>query len=423
MMPASRPATSATGEGLVALQQRACAALQRAFGRSAQGATQAPGRVNLIGEHTDYNDGFVLPCAIDRHAVIAWASRDDAQVRVVAADVALETDAFVLDAERIADRNVVRAVDRNANVPARPWARYVRGIALELLRAGLPLRGVDLAIAGDVPAGAGLSSSAALELAAGRAFLEAAGAQLEGTALALAAQRAENDFVGCRCGVMDQLVSAHGAAAHALLIDCRSLVWRSVPLPPGTALLVAHSRVHRGLVDSAYNARRQSCEEAAAALGVKALRDADLRALQRLHAAGRLDDTSWRRARHVVTENARTLAAADALAAGDLRRLGTLMEASHASMRDDFEITVPAVDALAALMHAAITEGGREGGARMTGGGFGGCVIGVMPQSRVAAVRTAVLEGYRSPQGEAAWLLECRAVDGASVLSPALSPA
>ena len=379
------------------LADTAGAALKRAFGREARGYAQAPGRVNLIGEHTDYNDGFVLPCAINRATVVAWAPRDDGQLRVVAADAGDQIDRFALDHE----------IARNE---AMPWTHYVRGMARVLvLRHGLPASGADLAIAGNVPAGAGLSSSAALEIAVGHALLAAAGRTLGATTLAQAAQRAENEFVGCRCGIMDQLVSVHGVADHALLIDCRSLAAQPIPLPPGSAVLIAHSRVRRGLVDSAYNERRAACEAAASALGVPTLRDALLPDVM----AAALDETTRRRARHVVTENRRTTDAATALARGDLRAMGELMAASHASMRDDFEITVPAIDELAALMHRAI---GGEGGARMTGGGFGGCVVALLPRDGVAAVRRAVEAGYRSPEGEGALLFECRASDGAGAL-------
>jgi galactokinase len=379
---------------LALLADKARAALKQTWGRQTAGVVQAPGRVNLIGEHTDYNDGFVLPCAIDRGTVVAWAPRDDARVRVVAVDTSGQTDQFRLDAP----------IERRDDAP---WTHYVRGVARELvLRHGLLPMGADLAITGDVPAGAGLSSSAALELAVGHALLAAAGQALDATTLALAAQRAENEFVGCRCGIMDQLVSASGVAGHALLIDCRSLAADAMALPAGTALLIAHSRVRRGLVDSAYNERRTACEAAARTLGVPALRDALLPDVL----LAPLDAVTQRRARHVITENRRTTEAAAALARGDLRAMGELMAASHASMRDDFEITVPAIDHLAALMHQAI---GGEGGARMTGGGFGGCVVGLMPADRLAHVRRAVEAEYCSPQGEPALLFECRASAGA----------
>ena len=383
---------------LQALSSQAQAALLQTLGRQAAGCVQAPGRVNLIGEHTDYNDGFVLPLAIDRATVVAWAPRDDGVLRVLALNEAGVIDSVSLETD----------IQRN---DALPWSHYVRGMARELrLHHGLPAHGADLVITGDVPAGAGLSSSAALELAVGHALLAAAGQTLDATTLALAAQRAENDFVGCRCGVMDQLVSAHAQAGHALLIDCRSLATTAIALPTDSVVLIAHSRVRRGLVASAYNERRLACEAAAHLLGVAALRDASMHAVVQAP----LDDTTRRRARHVVSENQRTLSAAQALAAGDLQALAGLMAASHASMRDDFQITVPAVDDLAALMHAAV---GGDGGARMTGGGFGGCVVALLPRHRLAAVQRAVQQHYRSPEGEQALLFECQASGGAGPLS------
>ncbi|TXT36259.1 MAG: galactokinase [Comamonadaceae bacterium] len=277
---------------------------------------------------------------------------------------------------------------------------------------GLPLQGADLALAGDVPQGAGLSSSASLEVAVTQAFKTLQGfSDLDPTDMALIAQRAENLFVGCNCGIMDQLVSARGEAGRALLIDCRSLQTQNVPLPADLAVMIVHSRVRRGLVGSEYNTRRQQCEAAAKHFGVKALRDLSL---HRLEAdAGDLDATVLRRARHIVTENQRTLDAAAALACGDLRRMGRLMAASHDSMRDDFEITVPAVDQLVDILQTAI---GDVGGARMTGGGFGGCVVALMPQEKVESVRLAVETNYQSPTGEAGTVYVCHASTGAGSL-------
>jgi galactokinase len=231
--------------------------------------------------------------------------------------------------------------------------------------------------------------------------------QLERTDIALLAQQAENQFVGCQCGIMDQLISARGQAGHALLIDCRSLQAQPVPLPAGLAVLIVHSQVKRGLVDSAYNERRRQCEAAARHYGVAALRDVNLARLE-AGAAG-LDPLVLRRARHIVTENQRTLDAAQALAAGDLQGLGLLMAQSHASMRDDFQITVPAVDQLVEIVQAALAG---EGGARMTGGGFGGCVVALLPAARVDAVCTAIEAQYRSPAGDAARVWVCQACDG-----------
>jgi galactokinase len=230
--------------------------------------------------------------------------------------------------------------------------------------------------------------------------------------MALLAQRAENVFVGCQCGIMDQMISASGRSDHALLIDCRTLQTRAVPLRDDLAVMIAHSRVPRGLVDSAYNERRSQCEAAARHYRVKALRDLDFAALE--SDAQGLDPLVFRRARHIVTENQRTLDSAQALAAGDLKNVGRLMAASHASMRDDFGITVAAVDELTAITQGAI---GDEGGARMTGGGFGGCVVALMYNEAVEEVRNAILARYRSPDGQLATVWVCHARDGVGVLA------
>ena len=380
------------------LRQRVEASFAAAFDATPQAVVRAPGRVNLIGEHTDYNDGFVLPCAINYETLVVGRLRDDGCVRVVAADYGNAMDEFRLDAP-IRPRTDM------------PWANYVRGVVKMLLEhgaRGLPLRGVDLAIAGDVPQGAGLSSSASLEVAVAQTFKTLQGlAALSPIDIALLAQRAENEFVGCQCGVMDQLVAACGQAGHAVLIDCRSLQVRAVKLPADAAVMVVHSRVSRGLVDSEYNSRRAQCEAVSRFFGVKALRDLSL---DTLVAQSNELDPLLRRARHVVTESQRTLAAADALASGDLRRMGVLMAQSHASMRDDFEITVPAIDQLVSIAQRAI---GTEGGARMTGGGFGGCIVALLPRARVAAVRDAIATHYRAPSGEPAIVYVCDAAAGA----------
>ena len=376
--------------------------VEQAFTQAHGGAptlwVRAPGRVNLIGEHTDYNGGFVLPCAIDRQTLVAARPRSDGQLRVVAADFGGATDAFGVQAP----------VPHHASAP---WANYVRGVVAvlqaQLAASGAAVQGADLAIAGDVPQGAGLSSSASLEVAVLHTLNTLQGLGLARPAMALLAQRAENSFVGCQCGVMDQMISACGEAGHALLIDCRSLQTRAVPLPAGLAVVIVHSRVQRGLVDSAYNERRRQCEAAAAHYGVPALRDLGLAQLR--DGVEGLDALTYRRARHIVTENQRTLDAAEALAAGDLRRLGALMAASHASMRDDFEITHPAVDELVAIAQAAI---GTEGGARMTGGGFGGCVVALLPQARVPALQAHIAAEYRAPGGEPATVWVCQAAGG-----------
>jgi galactokinase len=354
--------------------------LTTALGGTPDLIARAPGRVNLIGEHTDYNDGFVLPCAIGVETRVAIRARKDGQINLIAADYEGAQDSFSLDTPIV-------------HSPS-GWANYVRGMIKVMQDAGHQLTGADIAIAGTVPQGAGLSSSASLEVAVGQAFTALCGFDLDATEIALLAQKAECDFVGTKCGIMDQLVSARGKAGHALLIDCRTLEAQPVPIPETLTIMIVHSGITRGLVDGAYNERRAQCEAVAAHFGVRALRDLDVGMLEGRRAE--LDPLSYARARHVITENQRTLDAAQALQAHDLKHLGALMAASHASMRDDFDITLPAIDHLVDLIQRAI---GDHGGARMTGGGFGGAAVALMPASNVSAVKAAVTAGYKAPNG------------------------
>ncbi len=354
------------------LVQKTLTALQEAFHPSTPPRFfHAPGRVNLIGEHTDYNDGFVLPVAINFHTVVAAAPRADSIIEVCAIDMA-DSDTFDL-ASPITPSN------------GHPWANYVRGMAKVLLEEGHTLRGLSLAIAGDVPTGAGLSSSASLEMALGYAFLRTNNQPVDDISLALAGQNAENNFVGVQCGIMDQLISALGKKDHALLIDCRSLEHTAVPIPADTAIVVVDSGVKRGLVDSEYNTRRQQCAEVAEFFGVPALRDVDMATFTaREH---QLSPLLRRRARHVISENERTLAAAEALKRDDLAAFGYYMNESHRSMRDDFEITTPEIDTLVEIMQSVAGVYG----ARMTGGGFGGCCVALAPFDIVPEL-TAVID-------------------------------
>jgi galactokinase len=380
---------------------RTAAAFETAFGAAPTLFVQAPGRVNLIGEHTDYNDGLVLPCAIDYRTAIAARPRADRKVRVIAADYGDALDEVDLDAP-------IERVDQPM------WANYVRGMIDQFVKRGLPVQGMDLAIAGDVPQGAGLSSSASLSVAVGRLFATLPGFEtLSPIDIALIAQASENDFVGTKCGNMDQISSACGVEGHALMIDCRSLEVKPVPVPDNAAIMIFNSNVTRGLVDSAYNVRREQCEAAARHFGIPALRDLDLALLTAR--AAELDPVVLRRARHVVTEDDRVLAAAAALASGDLERLGELMAASHASMRDDFEITVPAIDNLVDIVKRVVKQ---QGGVRMTGGGFGGCVVAVVPHALVDAARAAVEREYRSPDGKPATIYVCKPAAGAGQVTP-----
>ena len=369
------------------------------FGHQPTHFFQAPGRVNLIGEHTDYNDGFVLPCAIDYQAMIAVSPRDDQKVVATAHSFDGQVSEFELSLPIAHSEEAF-------------WSNYVRGVATVLLEKGMDLKGVNIAIIGNVPQGAGLSSSACLEVVTGLTLTRMAGLEVSLKELALIGQQAENEFVGCKCGIMDQMISACGKEDHAMLLDCRSLDTRLVSIPTSAAVVIINSNVKRGLVDSEYNTRREQCEAAAKYFGVKALRDISLAQLEA--AKGDLDDLTYRRARHVVTENDRTEAAAEVLAVGDLVAMGELMARSHASMRDDFEITVPAIDAIVEIVKNVI---GSEGGVRMTGGGFGGCVVALVPQDKVVAVKQAVEQHYpQRSNGLSADIYVCRASDGASEL-------
>ena len=365
------------------------------FGQPPAHHFQAPGRVNLIGEHTDYNDGFVLPCAIDYQTLVAATPRDDMTVRVVALDYDNQQDEFSLEQDIQPHSSQL-------------WSNYVRGVVKHLQLRGMQLRGVDLAITGNVPQGAGLSSSASLEVAIGVTFTHLFALPMSMADVALNGQAAENQFVGCNCGIMDQMVSACGAQHHALLLDCRSYESQLISMPETLSVMIINSNVKRGLVDSEYNTRRQQCEEAAKILGLKALRDTSLAALQANQAL--LPDVVYRRAHHVVSDSERTVLAAEALRANDIKTLSRLMAESHVSMRDDFEITVPPIDYLVALLSEYL---GEQGGVRMTGGGFGGCVVALMPHDLVDGAKQLIATHYQSHSGIKEDVYICQASNGA----------
>ncbi|SCC01211.1 galactokinase [Gilliamella intestini] len=359
---------------------------------------QAPGRVNLIGEHTDYNDGFVLPCAINYQTIISCHKRSDNLIRVIAVDYDNQQDEFSLDSP----------IEKHSDYM---WANYIRGVVKHLKKYANNIHGVDFAISGNVPQGAGLSSSASLEVAVAKMFQVLYNLALDGTKLALIGQEAENQFVGCNCGIMDQLISALGQSQHALLIDCRSLEVKPVSIPKDFAVVIINSNIKRGLIDSEYNTRRKQCEAAAKALGVKALRDASLDDLKQIEST--LDPIAYKRARHVITENERTIKAAQALTNGDYKLLSNLMAQSHNSMRDDFEITVPAIDYLVEIIHNVI---GEQGGVRMTGGGFGGCVVALVLKDKVDDVKTIVNHNYVKKFGIKEDFYICHPSEGANVI-------
>ncbi len=365
---------------------------------------RAPGRVNLIGEHTDYNDGFVLPMAIDRAVWIAFSPRMDTQVRIHSLDIST-----ALRSDPEADS----AFDLNSLTKGKGWAEYVKGVADQLQKAGYTLRGFDAVMTGNVPRGAGLSSSAAVELSAARAFATASGFDWDPAQMARLAQKAENEWVGVNCGIMDQMASAAAKAGHALFLDCRSLEYQHAPLPHGTAIVILDTSTRRGLVESAYNERRNQCEEAARWFGVKALRDVSVDEFTSKTKEGKgLDEVVLRRARHIVTENARVLAAFESMQQGDFKSLGGLFNASHSSLRDDFEVTN---DALNQIVECAQEQPSCYG-ARMTGAGFGGCAVALVKEENAEEFAAAVSAAYRQRSELEASIYVCKASDGASVI-------
>jgi galactokinase len=355
---------------------------------------RAPGRVNLIGEHTDYNDGFVLPMAINRAVWIALHPVVEKSVRIQALDFEDEIH-FSLS-----------AFNKDSNSPA----EYVKGVAWALQEAGYSLAGWEGVMKGDVPIGAGLSSSAALELAVARAFAQVSDLAWDAATMARLAQKAENKWVGVNSGIMDQMISAAGKENHALLIDCRSLETETLPIPPNSSVIVMDTSTRRELVTSAYNERRQQCEAAAAYFGVSKLRDvsqAEFEAKQ-----DGLEPLVLRRARHVITENERVMQAKAAMLVGDAVTLGKLFDASHVSMRDDFEITNAALNAIvaAAQSHPACY------GARMTGGGFGGCAVALVQTEHIADFVEATSKRYTEETKLTPAVYVCEATNGAEVV-------
>ena len=367
------------------------------FNSESEIIVRAPGRVNLIGEHTDYNDGFVLPMAIDHAVWLALRPRDDRTVRIFSLDLEVDS-AFELD-------SLTKGSD---------WIEYPKSIAYELLKAGYELRGFDAVMTGDVPRGAGLSSSAAVELAVARAFAAVSGIEWDAPKMAKLAQKAENEWVGVNCGIMDQMASAACKEGHALFLDCRSLEIQHAPLPKGVSIVILDTSTRRGLVGSAYNERRNQCEEAARWFGVKALRDVSVEEFERKTKEEKgLNEVSLKRARHIVTENARVLEAIEVMRAGNIKRLGVLFNASHDSLRDDFEVTNDALN----IMVDCAREQASCYGARMTGAGFGGCAVALVKEENAAEFVTAVSAAYRHRSNMEAAVYVCRPSEGASLVT------
>jgi galactokinase len=355
---------------------------------------RAPGRVNLIGEHTDYNDGFVMPCALDFATYVAAAPRADRKIRVASMNFA---GAYEFD------------LDHPKPDVAEGWARYVQGVALILERAGHRVSGADILIDSTVPVGAGLSSSAALEVSTGFAFAAISEVSIEKWELAKIGQKAEHEFAGVRSGIMDQFASAFGQENHALFLDCRSLEWEPIPLS-GANFIICNTKTKHDLADGEYNKRRADCEEAARLLGRQSLRDVTLADFDR--SAKDLPERLQKRARHVIKENDRVLAAVDCLKKGDLSGFGELMNRSHESLRFDYEVSSAELDTMVEIVRA------QKGvlGARMTGGGFGGCTVNLLERAASEEFVETVSLQYRKATGIEPEIYVFRAAAGATEL-------
>ncbi|NQY62548.1 MAG: galactokinase [Alteromonadaceae bacterium] len=359
------------------LDQQALAQLlfEQQFQCSAEIVCHAPGRVNLIGDHTDYNDGFVLPAAINYGTTIAASSREDNVVKVYAHDCDQETNEFTLS-DISFDQQMM-------------WSNYVKGTLQALMTTYPDIKGADFVVTGNVPQGAGLSSSASFEIAILKAFSQLYKLDLDGIKAALIGQQAENNFVGCNCGIMDQLISAMGQKGHAMLLDCKDLSFEDAPIPDDLVLFIVNSNVKRGLVDSEYNLRREQCEKVASHFGVSALRDVTLEQL--ISSKEQIEPVLFKRAHHVITENARAITTLKALKNNDMATISVAMKESHQSLRDDFEVSTKEMDGLVNIIDSVL---GADGGVRMTGGGFGGCVVALVPKAMVEQVKDAVNSRY-----------------------------
>ncbi|MEK7440989.1 MAG: galactokinase [Chloroflexota bacterium] len=378
----------------------ALARFQKSFHSSPQFIVRSPGRVNLLGEHVDYNDGWVLPVAIDRATYLAARKRDDDQLSIFAADldshIQLQTSNFK---------------SQISNLESQTWALYPAGVAHILREANLNVTGIDCAFASDVPRGAGLSSSASVELAFAIAWQKLGGWSLGKMELAQLCQKAENEFVGVNCGIMDQFACANGKEDHALLLDCRSLEWTPVPLPQGVAVVIADTTKRRELGKSEYNNRRAACEEASRLLGVKALRDISLEEFtKRAHT---LPSLIAKRARHVVEECDRTLKAVESLKRNDVESFGYAMNESHRTLRDLYEVSCPELDAMVSAAQSL------EGcyGARLTGAGFGGCAVALVNANAAQNFERELAKRYEKVTGLKAEIYVCKASNGTNILS------
>mgnify|MGYP000601504864 CR=1 FL=1 len=367
---------------------------EQQFKRSAEIVCHAPGRVNLIGDHTDYNDGFVLPAAINYGTSIAASVRDDNIVKVYAHDCGLDTNEFSLT-DIAFDQEVM-------------WSNYVKGTIQALIKKHPNIKGADFVVTGNVPQGAGLSSSASFEIVILKAFTLLYQLDLDGISAALIGQQAENEFVGCNCGIMDQLISAIGKKNHAMLLDCKDLSFEDAPIPDDLTLFIVNSNVKRGLVDSEYNLRRQQCEQVAKYFGVSALRNVTLEQLN--SAKEQIEPVLFKRARHVISENNRAITTLKALKSNDIATVSVAMRESHTSLRDDFEVTTKEMDGLVEIIDSVL---GIKGGVRMTGGGFGGCVVALVPTTMITELTDVVNRDYPQQFGLKPNIYLCTATEGA----------
>ncbi|MDT0596081.1 galactokinase [Glaciecola petra] len=384
------------------------------FGAAPTALATSPGRVNIIGEHTDYNDGFVMPCALQFDTKILCSVRDDDLVNAYSVQYPGENEQFYISHELVPGQLA--------------WGNYLRGVVNELKKAGYALKGCNILITSDVPQGSGLSSSAALEVAFAGLLNHLSALGLSEQDIARVGQAAENNFIDCQCGIMDQLISAKAKYNHAMMIDCRDLTTRAVPLPSNLTLMVINSNYPRKLADSEYNQRRLACELAAKTMQVPKLRDATMQMLDAVK--DKLDDVTFRRAKHIISENARVVAAADALEKNDLQNLYKIMAEAHISLKCDFEITVAATDGLVDICNNALRDQHSDSGnnsqpeqthvrgvARQTGGGFGGAIVCLCEHDDVDKVISAVDTHYHANFSLNADIYVCEASEGLHVIN------
>jgi galactokinase len=372
--------------------EKVAAAYQQYFKENPSSIVTAPGRINLIGEHTDYSEGFVLPVAIDRNVSVAFTPRADKIIRVYSMD---------FDQELVVHLDDIQRCDGG-------WKEYVMGMAWALLDAGYALSGWQGVLAGNIPIGAGLSSSAALEVATGKTFCVVSNLVLSPTTLALLSRKAESKWVGVNVGIMDQLISAAGKEGHALLLDCKTLAFEYVPIPAGVTLVVLDTMTRRELTKSDYNARHEEVIQASRLLDVQFLREATPQLVEETRP--QMSSTIYRRARHVVTENQRVHAFSHAMRNNDLLMMGQLINASHASLRDDFEVSSPELNLIVDLAQ----KQPECLGARMMGAGFGGCALALLNTDHVTSFSEKVFHPYHEQTGIEPHIFNVTSADGVS---------